>query len=351
MKISSPIRACIIAAMAGPATLILVGCGAGSDAAGGAASGAPGSGAASGISGATSRSGAASGIGGAISGSGGGQSISVSGGSSAGAAQASGAGGAESSGGASMGGVGGGAVGGVSGGAGSIAGAGGSAGTSSATSGSTVCPTPNCNPIFNGQDLSGWTQVPASPPQWSVVNGAMHSLASKRGYIYTAKSYGDFRFIFSLRQLQDPTPTHQPCVLFWGTSVTVDAMAALQVQPPVGYLWDYRMGRSVAPPSASHAGYKTPNTAWNRCEMLANSAAGTMRLACCPLPADGNGACTSKATEVVDFDAKSSQGPFVGTIAPLGLQIHTAGQIDEYKDLYVESPVAAPTTLLLLAQP
>jgi hypothetical protein len=338
-KNSTPIAFHVIAAMTGLLPLALVACALGTDT---GASGSPGG----------SDNGATSGTGGAeASGSGGAEIASGGlGGPSSGGAESAGTGGANSAGETSAGGTSAGGNGGETSGAAGVSGSGATAGAGAGGSAavSSVCPTPNCNPIFNGQDLSGWTQVPASPPQWSIVNGAMHSLATKRGYIYTAKSYGDFRFIFSLRQLQDPTPTHQPCVLYWGTSVTADAMLALQVQPPVGYLWDYRLGRSVAPPSTAHVGYKTPNTVWNRCEMLANAAAGTMRLACCPLPADGNGACTSKATEVVDFSAKNSQGPFVGTTAPLGLQIHTAGQIDEYKDLYVESPVAAPTTLLLV---
>jgi hypothetical protein len=350
-NISTPIAFHVVAAIASLLPLALGGCALGTSASpegsgagvtsetgGGGALGS-GGGASGGLTGPSSGGAPASGTGGVNSVAG-----SSAGGMSAGGTSAGGT----SAGGTSAGGTSAGGNGGEVSGAAGVGGSDGNAGSGGSGGVSSICPTPNCNPIFNGQDLSGWTQVPATPPQWSVVDGALHSLATKRGYLYSAKSYGDFRFIFSLRQLQDPNPSHQPCVLYWGTSVTADAMLALQVQPPIGYLWDYRLGRSVAPPSTAHAGYKTPNTVWNRCEMLANAAEGTMRMACCPLPADGNGACTSKATEVVDFSAKNSKGPFVGTTAPLGLQIHTAGQIDEYKDLYVESPVAAPTTLLLV---
>jgi Domain of Unknown Function (DUF1080) len=207
-----------------------------------------------------------------------------------------------------------------------------------------VCP--NCKPIFDGTSLNGWVQVPAS--QWSVVNGAMHSTGSAksaRGFIYTTNTYGDFRFIFTSRLIQDPNdnPPHVPCVLFWGESLTADAMEALQVQPPKGYMWDYRptgptAGKSPDMYETRVAGAPSLNdTQWSQCEMLANRTAGTMRFACCPL----TGGAPCKASEIVDF-----KDPTAGRLSPLALQVHTAGMVEEFKDLYVESPVADPANLV-----
>ena len=54
-------------------------------------------------------------------------------------------------------------------------------------------------------------------------------------------------------------------------------------------------------------------------------------MACCPLP---TGAATCKATEVLDFT-----DPKAGQVGPLAIQVHNGGIPDEYKSLYVESPV------------
>jgi Domain of Unknown Function (DUF1080) len=194
--------------------------------------------------------------------------------------------------------------------------------------------------LFDGTSLAGWIQVPAA--SWSVVGGAMHSLGTARGYIYTANTYGDFRLIFTSRLITDPA-AHNPCVLFWGTApAPVDALHAIQVQPPPGYMWDYRATGPTSNKSPdmfetrfAHPGFVV--TQWSQCEMLANQAAGTMRFACCQL----TGTARCKAAEVVDF-----KDPTAGRKAPLALQVHNAAMIEEFKDLFVESPVADPTRLL-----
>jgi hypothetical protein len=226
------------------------------------------------------------------------------------------------------------------GGSGGILGSGGTAGT--AGSGAIdpcakVCP--NCKSLFDGTSLSGWTQVPAS--SWSVVNGAMHSLGPARGFIYTTNTYGDFRFIFTSRLISDPA-NHLPCVLFWGNSPTKDALSAIQIQPPNGYMWDYRTTgpTSNQSPDRYETRFSHPamvDTQWSQCEMLANQAAGTMRFACCQI----TGTTPCKASEVVDF-----KDPTAGLKAPLALQVHNANMIEEFKDLCIESPVADPSTLV-----
>ncbi len=54
-------------------------------------------------------------------------------------------------------------------------------------------------------------------------------------------------------------------------------------------------------------------------------------MACCPL---SGGAVTCKAVEVLDF-----KDPTAGRVGPLAIQVHNGGIQDEYKSLYVESPV------------
>jgi hypothetical protein len=194
--------------------------------------------------------------------------------------------------------------------------------------------------LFDGTTLNGWVELPAS--SWSVVNGAMHSLGTARGVIYTTQTYGDFRLIFTSRLVQDPA-NHNPCVLFWGNSLTTDALAAIQIQPPPGYMWDYRTTGPTAnlSPDRFETRFAHPAisaTQWSQCEMLANQAAGTLRFACCQVPTTG---ARCRAAEIVDF-----RDPTAGKRAPLALQVHNAGMIQEFKDLYVESPVAAPTTLI-----
>ena len=194
--------------------------------------------------------------------------------------------------------------------------------------------------IFDGATLDGWIQVPAA--SWSVVNGAMHSLGTARGFIYTRATYPDFRAVFTSRLVADPA-AHLPCVLFWGNSPTVDALAGIQIQPPRGYMWDYRRSGPTANMSPDRfetrlGGPALVDTQWNQCEILTNRAAGTMRFACCQLTGT---ATRCKGVEIVDF-----KDPTAGLEAPLAFQVHNAGMIEEFKDIFIESPVAAPNMLV-----
>jgi hypothetical protein len=194
--------------------------------------------------------------------------------------------------------------------------------------------------LFDGQSLNGWVQVPAN--SWSVVGGAMHSLGTARGYMYTLnRTYGSFRLIFTSRLISDPA-NHNPCVLFWGNAVGTDALDALQVQPPKGYMWDYRPTSPTAneSPSRFETTYPHPNlsaTEWSQCEMLANQSTGEMQFACC----QSTGTTPCKATEIVKFEQAGA-----GVPGPIALQVHNARMIEEFKDMYIESPVANPGQLL-----
>jgi hypothetical protein len=182
--------------------------------------------------------------------------------------------------------------------------------------------------IFNGTTLDGWIQVPAA--SWSVVNGAMHSLGTARGFIYTRATYQDFRAVFTSRLVADPA-AHLPCVLFWGNSPTVDALAAVQIQPPRGYMWDYRRTGPTANMSPDRfetrlGGPALVDTQWSQC------------FACCQLTGT---ATRCKGAEIVDF-----KDPTAGLEAPLAFQVHNAGMIEEFKNIFVESPVAVPSMLV-----
>jgi hypothetical protein len=187
----------------------------------------------------------------------------------------------------------------------------------------------------------GWTQVPAN--SWSVVGGAMHSLGTARGFIYTAKAdYASFRWIFTERLL--PPVSHQACTLVWGNQPAIDANGALQVQPPNGFMWDYRKtGRPTDNKDPKMYETKLPGATldpmqWSQCEILADSTMGSFRFACCQL----TGTTPCKATETLDFKDPGA----VGAKGSLALQVHNSGMIEEFKDLYVESPVADATKLL-----
>ncbi len=225
---------------------------------------------------------------------------------------------------------------------------------------------PNLCSMFDGTSLAGWTEVvngKVTNTNWTVVDDGpgspvMHSSGANRNFIYyNANKYGDFRFIFTVKLVSDDadTPPHVPCVLFWGSSTTDDAMDALQVQPPKGYTWDYRknsINTSGALGAKAISGYPGADTSWAQCEMLADVAAGAMRMACCP--SNGEAKCAgAPAVEIVDFTVDDAEQNVIAQMPYyLALQAHTGnngattGQIEEFKDLYVESPVVNPAAFV-----
>ena len=189
---------------------------------------------------------------------------------------------------------------------------------------------PNLVSMFDGTTLNGWTQAKAG--EWSVMNGAIHGNGTSRGWIYYNKQQvGTFRWIFNVRQLKG---NHAPTVLIWGTTMPIrDALSGIQFQPPNGGHWDYRPGHNNG---GKGEFTQLPHTKidihqWAQCEIVGNMTTGVARMACCPLKA---GATTCKAVEVLDFKDKKA-----GRVGPLAIQVHNKGITDEYKSLYVESPV------------
>ncbi len=190
---------------------------------------------------------------------------------------------------------------------------------------------PNLVSIFDGKTLAGWTQSKAGLWTVNTTDAAIFGNGTARGWIYYKQQAGTFRWIFTVRQVAG---NHAPTVLIWGTTVPLrDALSGIQFQPPNGGHWDYRPGHNNGGGSEfttfPHTKWDIHN--WSQCELIANQSTGLARMACCPLPA---GATTCKATEVLDF-----KDPTAGRVGPLAIQVHNGGIQDEYRSLYVESPV------------
>jgi Domain of Unknown Function (DUF1080)/Carbohydrate binding module (family 6)/Carbohydrate binding module (family 35) len=190
---------------------------------------------------------------------------------------------------------------------------------------------PNLVSMFDGSTLDGWTL--SRSDGWIVQNGAIHGTGAGRGWIYYNKQQvGTFRWIFTLRQV---VGDHAPTVLIWGTTVQpyLDALGAIQFQPPNGGHWDYRPGHNDSGGSlfTQYPHDKIDIHVWSQCEIIANQNTGIARMACCPL---SPGVATCKGIEVLRFE-----DPTAGRVGPLAIQVHNEGIQDEYKDLYYESPV------------
>jgi hypothetical protein len=177
--------------------------------------------------------------------------------------------------------------------------------------------------MFNGTDLTGWTASAAG--EYVVTNSAIHSTGKDRGWIYYNKQQvGSFRWIFTERQYKNTGAAHEPDVLFWGTTDPIrDALSALQFRPPNGQYWDYRPGHND---DGNGEFTQYPHTAiptgqWTTCEVIGDQTTGTAQMAC-------------GGVKVVSFKDATA-----GRVGPLAIQTHNSGIQDEYKDLYVESPV------------
>jgi hypothetical protein len=166
---------------------------------------------------------------------------------------------------------------------------------------------------------------------WIVKDGAMASTGAGRGVIYTAKDYGRYRLMFTMRHVSG-NPDHQAGILVFCTrpqadEKPLDALGGIQFQAPNGGHWDYRPGMNNNGGPAFTPVTKTRFDAheWSRVEILADAAKGVARMAVAQPPG-------SKAVEVLDF-----KDPAAGKVGPIAWQMHNAGLIDEYKDVTVEA--------------
>jgi 3-keto-disaccharide hydrolase len=184
--------------------------------------------------------------------------------------------------------------------------------------------------LFAGQSLDGWKQIPAD--SWTVKDGAMSSLGTGRGVIYTAQDFAKYRLFFTMRHVgAEKGRDHQACFLIFCTRPSagekpLDALAGIQFQPPNGGHWDYRPGHNDDG-RALFERLGKPNFdphQWSRVEILVDAAAGTARMAVAQ-------PVGTPAVEVLRF-----RDPSAGKTGPLAWQMHNAGLYDEYKDITVE---------------
>src|SRR5579872_419143 len=172
--------------------------------------------------------------------------------------------------------------------------------------------------------------IAPAKPGWTVKDEIMASTGSGRGAIYTARDFGRFRWMFTIRHLSG-NPDHQACVLIFCSrpapnTIPLDALGGIQFQVPRGGHWDYRPGHNNAGEGdfTSRAKVSFDPHEWSRVEIVADASAGRARMAVAQ-------PVGSKAVEVVDFT-----DPTAGKVGPVALQMHNAGLFDEYKDLTIE---------------
>jgi hypothetical protein len=165
---------------------------------------------------------------------------------------------------------------------------------------------------------------------WIVKNGVMSSTGAGRGVTYTARDYGRFRWMFTMRHVSGD-PDHQACVLVFCTrperdQAPLDALGGIQFQVPKGGHWDYRTGHNNAG-GVEFVEMKKPGFdphEWSRVEIVADAVTGAVRMAVAQ-------PVGSKAVEVLEF-----HDPIAGKPGPIALQMHNGGLFDEYKDITIE---------------
>ena len=165
---------------------------------------------------------------------------------------------------------------------------------------------------------------------WAAKDGAIASTGVGRSVLYTAKDYGRYRLIFTMRHVKG-SPDHPACVLVFcqrpqGDDVPLDALGGIQFDVPGGGHWDYRpgMNKDGGPEYTAVSKTKFDAHAWSGIELLVDASEGTARMAVAQPPG-------SKAEEMLDFMDASA-----GRVGPIALQMHNAGLFDEYKDLTLE---------------
>lgn len=165
---------------------------------------------------------------------------------------------------------------------------------------------------------------------WIVKDGAMASTGGGRGVIYTAADYTHYRLIFTMRHVSG-SPDHAPCVLIFGQRPPagergLDALGAIQFQPPNGGHWDYRPGVNKAGTGFTRREPRTKfnSQEWHQVELLVDARTGMARMAVAqPVGAPG--------VENLTF-----HDPAAGRPGPIAWQMHNAGLFDEFKDVRIE---------------
>jgi hypothetical protein len=171
---------------------------------------------------------------------------------------------------------------------------------------------------------------------WVVKEGAMASTGSGRGVIYTAKDYGRFRLMFTMRHVSG-NPDHQACILIFcsrpqAAEKPLDALGGIQFQAPNGGHWDYRPGMNNDGKQEFTRLTDTRFDAyqWSRVEIVADASKGTARMAVAQPPG-------GKAVEMLEF-----KDPAAVKSGPIAWQMHNAGLFDEFKDVTIEVDPSEP---------
>ena len=181
-------------------------------------------------------------------------------------------------------------------------------------------------PLFDGKTLDGWV---TSTNAWAVKDGAMASLGAGRGVIYTQREFTNYRVVFTMRHVSGK-PDHEACVLIYGTTPPpgqkgLDALGAIQFQPPNGGHWDYRPGHNNSGKELftklPHAKFNSHE--WSQVELLVNTN-GTARMAVAQ-------PVGTRAVEVLRFN-----DPTAGKPGSIAWQMHNKGLFDEYRDVRIE---------------
>ena len=126
----------------------------------------------------------------------------------------------------------------------------------------------------------------SSATGWIVKDGAMASTGAGRGVIYTAKDYGRFRLMFTMRHVSG-NPDHQAGILIFCTrpqagEKPLDALGGIQFQVPNGGHWDYRpgMNNNGGPEFTPVTKTRFDAHEWSRVEILADASQGNRAHGC-----------------------------------------------------------------------
>ena len=189
--------------------------------------------------------------------------------------------------------------------------------------------------LFNGKDLTGWTGDEAI---WSVVNGMIRGANEGRvpssTYLYTDKSYRNFRMLLEVKQTISPKhSTMHSAVAALGERFTDSGDNAFGFRGPLLMfcqdwgIWDAHRRNRVAPVGPGFEVEKKGQ--WNQIEILV---------------VDNRIRMVANGHLIFDFTDK----PEMLKASPLGLQIHSNDKPQEYHFrslLLSENPVDELITL------
>jgi hypothetical protein len=173
--------------------------------------------------------------------------------------------------------------------------------------------------LFNGKDLTGWTEV--GKERWIVENGEIlgEGITEEYGYLATARSYRDFEFSLRFKCEADGNSGVYLHTAFKEGTATVTAGRQVEIDRVLGHHTGgiYGDGRGwVAWPAPEHETVIRP-TDWN--DML--------------IRVEGNRyVVTLNGIQVLDFTYPAP----IAEEGVIALQLHSGGQGRmRFKDLYV----------------